>query len=63
MIVKNPGDSIGINYGSIDFREMEMEDLHGNIGIKCPMRQAYIDDDGNEVVVREGVEVTHHVRR
>tara|TARA_E500000318_G_scaffold53851_2_gene50152 strand:+ start:4315 stop:7062 length:2748 start_codon:yes stop_codon:yes gene_type:complete len=58
VIVKNPGDSIGINYGSIDFREMEMEDLHGNIGIKCPMRQAYIDDDGNEVVVREGVEVT-----
>lgn len=58
VIVKNPGDSVGINYGSIDFREMEMEDLHGNIGIKCPMRQAYIDDNGNEVVVQEGVEVT-----
>ena len=58
VIVKNLGDTTGINYGSIDFREMEMEDLHGNIGIKCPMRQAYIDEDGNEVVVREGVEVT-----
>jgi len=58
VIVKNMGDTTGINYGSIDFREMEMEDLHGNIGIKCPMRQAYIDEDGNEVVVREGVEVT-----
>lgn len=58
VIVKSPGDTTGINYGSIDFREMEMEDLHGNIGIKCPMRQAYIDKDGNEVVVQEGVEVT-----
>lgn len=58
VIVKNPGDTTGINYGSIDFREMEMEDLHGNIGIKCPMRQAYIDEDGNEVVIQEGVEVT-----
>jgi hypothetical protein len=58
VIVKNPGDTTGINYGAIDFREMEMEDLHGNIGIKCPMRQAYIDKDGNEVVVQEGVEVT-----
>lgn len=58
VIVKNPGDTTGINYGSIDFREMEMEDLHGNIGIKCPMRQAYVDEDGNEVVIQEGVEVT-----
>lgn len=58
VIVKNPGDTVGINYGAIDFREMEMEDLHGNIGIKCPIRQAYIDENGNEVVVQEGVEVT-----
>lgn len=58
VIVKNPGDSVGINYGSIDFRELEMEDLAGNIGIKCPMRQSYINDDGQEVVLQEGVDVT-----
>lgn len=58
VIVKSPGDSVGINYGAIDFRELEMEDLNGNIGIKCPMRQSYIDDDGNEIVLQDGVDVT-----
>lgn len=58
VIVKNPGDSVGINYGSIDFRELEMEDLSGNIGIKCPMRQSYVNDDGEEIVLQEGVDVT-----
>lgn len=58
VIVKNPGDSVGINYGSIDFRELEMEDLSGNIGIKCPMKQSYINDDGKEIVLQEGVDVT-----
>jgi len=57
VIVKNPGDEIGINYGSIDFRELEMEQLWGNVGIKCPMRQAY-EKDGEIIVVQEGVEVT-----
>jgi hypothetical protein len=58
VIVKNPGDNTGINYGRIDFRELEMEELWGNIGIKCPMRQAYINDDGEEIVIQEGVDVT-----
>ena len=58
VIVKKPGDSVGINYGSIDFRELEMEDLHGNIGIKCPMRQSYIDENNEEIILQEGVDVT-----
>ena len=57
VIVKNSGDDVGINYGSIDFRELEMEQLWGNVGIKCPMRQAY-EKDGEIIVVQEGVEVT-----
>lgn len=57
VLVKNAGDEIGINYGSIDFRELEMEQLYGNVGIKCPARQAYIEN-GVEVVVQDGVEVT-----
>jgi hypothetical protein len=57
VIVKNVGDNIGINYGSIDFRELEMEELWGNVGIKCPIRQSYVED-GNEIVIQDGVEVT-----
>ena len=57
VLVKNQGDKIGINYGSIDFRELEMEQLYGNVGIKCPARQAYVEN-GVEIVVQDGVEVT-----
>jgi hypothetical protein len=28
------------------------------VGIKCPARQAYLDEDGNEIVIQDGVEVT-----
>jgi len=58
LMVKSPGATTGINYGYVDFRELEMETLWGAVAIKCPARQAYLDDDGNEVVVQDGVEVT-----
>ena len=58
VMVKSQGATTGINYGYVDFKELEMEHLWGAVGIKCPARQAYIDEDGNEVVVQDGVEVT-----
>jgi hypothetical protein len=58
VMVKSPGATTGINYGYVDFRELEMESLWGAVGIKCPARQAYLDEDGNEVVIQDGVEVT-----
>jgi hypothetical protein len=58
VIVKEQGAATGINYGYVDFRELEMQDLYGAVGLKCPIRQTYIDDDGQEVVIQEGVEVT-----
>ena len=57
IMVKRPGDDIGINYGSIDFRELEIEQKYGSVGIKCPARQAYIKD-GVEIVIQDGVDVT-----
>lgn len=57
VIVKNGNDSVGINYGSINFRELEMEELYGNVGIKCTIRQSYMKD-GREIVIQDGVEVT-----
>ena len=58
VMVKSPGATTGINYGFVDFRELEMEQLWGAVGIKCPARQAYVDDEGNEIVIQDGVEVT-----
>ena len=58
VIVKSPKASTGINYGSIDFRELEMEELWGAIGLKCPARQVIKDEFGVEIVIQEGVDVT-----
>ena len=59
IIVKEPGADTGINYGHVDFRELEMQQLYGSVGLKCPMRQAIKDPDtGEEIVLQEGVEVT-----
>ena len=57
VIVKTPEDPTGINYGAVDFRELEMEQLHGCIGFKCPIRQAYRDENGDEVLIQDGVNV------
>jgi len=58
LVVKNPKAETGINYGHIDFRELEMEQLYGAIAFKCPMRQVVVDDNGVETVIQEGVDVT-----
>lgn len=58
LMVKSPGATTGINYGYVDFRELEMEHLWGAVAIKCPARQSYLAEDGNEIVLQEGVDVT-----
>lgn len=60
VIVKGGDDmekQTGVCYGHIDFKEMELEDMSGDIGIKCPIRQVMEDEDGNEIVINEGVDV------
>ena len=59
VLVKDGQDSVGINYGFIDFRELEMQDMWGPIAFKCPARQVMNDPDtGEEIVLQEGVDVT-----
>ena len=59
VVVKDVKSSAGINYGYVDFRELEMEQLYGSIGLKCPVRQSIKDPDtGAEIVIQDGVEVT-----
>jgi len=53
------GEGTGVCYGYIDFPELEMEQLYGNVGIKCPIRSVIRDEvTGQETVLQEGVEVT-----
>jgi hypothetical protein len=59
VVVKDVKSSAGINYGYVDFRELEMEQLYGSIGLKCPVRQSIKDPEtGVEIVIQDGVEVT-----
>ena len=59
VVVKGDMESdTGMCYGFLDFDEMESSPIHGNIGIKCPIRQVTVDEDGNEVVINEGIDVT-----
>jgi hypothetical protein len=58
VIVKAEGATTGINYGHVDFRELEMEQLYGAVGLKCPIRQVYKNEQGEEVVIQDGVDVT-----
>jgi len=59
VVVREKGATTGINYGHIDFRELEMETLWGAIAFKCPIRQSMRDPEtGKEIVIQEGVDVT-----
>lgn len=52
-------DTTGVCYGYIDFTQLEMENLRGNIGIKCPIRSTIRDEvSGEEKVLVDGVSVT-----
>ena len=58
VVVKSKESTTGINYGYIDFKELELEQLYGSVGLKCPIRQSYTDSNGMEVIIQDGVEVT-----
>ena len=58
VLVKDENATTGINYGYIDFRELEMEQMYGSIAFKCPARQVVVDERGVETVIQDGVDVT-----
>lgn len=59
VIIKNGmnDDTSGVCYGNIDFKELELQDMNGNIGIKCPIRQVIVDENGEEVEINPGLDV------
>ena len=59
VLVRDKGATTGVNYGFIDFRELEMESMWGPIAFKCPPRQVMRDPEtGQDIVLQEGVDVT-----
>jgi hypothetical protein len=62
LITKGEGSDenvVGVCYGYIDFEQMELNQLYGNVGIKCTIRSVVTDDHtGKETVIQEGVEVS-----
>ena len=58
VLVKDENATTGINYGFIDFRELEMEQMYGSVAFKCPTRQVITNDNGTETIIQDGVDVT-----
>src|SRR3990167_230612 len=58
VVVKDKKSSVGVCYGYISFKELELKDLFGSVGFKCPIRQVIRDKDGKEIVIQEGIDVT-----
>ena len=59
VLTKDVGAPTGVNYGFVDFRELEMQQMWGPIAFKCPARQVINDPEtGEEIVLQEGVDVT-----
>lgn len=58
IVVKEKDSPVGVSYGYVNFREMEMQDLFGSVGFKCPIRQVVRGEKGEEIVLKEGIEVT-----
>lgn len=56
IIVKEVGSPIGVSYGAVDFQELEMHQLHGAVGFKCPVRSVIENPEtGERKVIQEGV--------
>lgn len=57
VVIVNGNQAVGVCYGHVDFKELELQDMRGAIGIKCNIRQAYEKQDGTEEVITPGVDV------
>lgn len=57
LVVKDSTSTECISYGYVNFKEMEMEDLFGAVGFKCPIRQVIKDESGNEKIIQDGIEI------
>jgi hypothetical protein len=58
VVIVNGNQAVGVCYGHIDFKELELQDMHGGVGIKCNIRQARENPETGETeVINPGVDV------
>lgn len=58
IVVKEKGSDFGVSYGNIDFQEIELQQLFGTVGFKCPIKSVVDGPNGEKVVVQDGISVT-----
>lgn len=58
VVVKDKTSTTGICYNEINYKELELEQRYGQVGLKVQIRSVGKDSDGNEIVLQEGVAVT-----
>lgn len=59
IVVKDEDSEVGVSYGYVAFNELELEDLNGNIGLKCPIKSVVVDEEtGAETILQDGISVT-----
>ncbi len=58
VVVKEKGSDFGVSYGNIDFQELEMPQLFGTVGFKCPIKSVVENADGTRAIVQNGISVT-----
>jgi len=58
IVVKDKSSNVGICYNEINYKELELEQRYGQVGLKVQMRAVGKDANGDEYLISEGVTVT-----
>lgn len=58
VVVKDKSSNVGICYNEINYKELELEQRYGQVGLKVQMRAVGKDENGDEYLINEGVTVT-----
>jgi len=58
VVVKDKTSNVGICYNEINYKELELEQRYGQVGLKVQMRSVGKTESGEEYLINEGVTVT-----
>lgn len=58
VVVKDKSSNVGICYNEINYKELELEQRYGQVGLKVQMRAVGKNENGEEYLIHEGVTVT-----